>query len=70
MRQEVKDRWHVSINKLEKRMSDTRSCSFPRTFEKQVSQVQRFIDGNADISSIQLSQVMRTGSIQRVIQQS
>ena len=37
MRQEVKDRRLVSVNKLEIRMSDTRSRSFPRTFEKQVS---------------------------------
>ena len=70
MRQEVKDRRLFSVNKLEIRMSDTRSRSVPRTFEKQVFQVQRFIDNRADISSIQLSQVMRTGSIQGMIHQS
>ena len=37
MRQEVKDRRLVSVNKLEIRMSDTRSRSVPRTFEKLVS---------------------------------
>ena len=37
MRQEVKDRRLVNVNKLEIRMSDIRSCSVPRTFEKLVS---------------------------------